>query len=63
MSLANPIVLKVKKTPIREIMSVFRGTVPHIDLVVFIGYAPLGANRTIAVVSCGGNKTLFVNSE
>jgi hypothetical protein len=42
MSLANPMVLKVKKTPIREIMSVFRGTVPHIDLVVFIGYAPLG---------------------
>src|SRR5580692_13001903 len=37
MSLANPIVLKVKKTPIREIMSVFRGAVLHIDLVVFIG--------------------------
>jgi hypothetical protein len=26
----------------REIMTVFRGTVPHINLVVFIGYAPLG---------------------
>src|SRR5580704_8722144 len=42
MSLANPIVLKVKKTPIREIMTVFRGTVPHTDLVIFIGYRRFG---------------------
>src|SRR5579864_1577898 len=42
MSLANPIVLKVKKTPTREIMTVFRGTVPHTDLVIFIGYRRFG---------------------
>ena len=41
MSLANLIVLKMKKTPIKEITSVFRGTDLHNGLDVFIGYAPL----------------------
>jgi hypothetical protein len=40
MSLANPMVLPMKKTPITEMTSVFRGTVLHNRYEVFIAHAP-----------------------